>query len=74
MKSPKIYALVEVNPLLSANSKRDACAEQLDTCAEPANACAELPDALRKYADVFSTENAGALPPNREGINLAIKI
>ena len=33
-----------------------------------------LPEALKEYVDVFSSQNAAKLAPNREGIDLAIDI
>jgi transposase InsO family protein len=58
-KGPKVYALVEYNPLLDKTSQ-----EGKD----------DLPKALKEYVDVFSPRNAEQLAPNREGIDLAIEI
>ena len=59
MKGPKVYALVEINALLSQKGKDGGT---------------ELPKCLKKYVDVFSSQNAEKLAPNREGIDLAIKV
>ncbi|EED11580.1 hypothetical protein TSTA_008760, partial [Talaromyces stipitatus ATCC 10500] len=45
IKGPKVYALMEYNPLLNKTSSRDS----KDA----------LPSALREYADVFSPQNEG---------------
>ena len=58
-KGPKVYVLVEYNPLLYGKST---------------NSDGSLPGAIRRYIDVFSPQNANKLPPNREGINLAIEL
>ena len=59
MRGPKVYALMEINALLSQKG---------------VNSGTGLPEALKEYVDVFSSQNAAKLVPNREGIDLAIDI
>lgn len=59
-KGPKVYALLEYNPLLYSTGSTDNENELLST--------------LKEYADVFSSQAAEKLAPNREGVDLAIKI
>ena len=58
-KNPKVYALIEYNSLLRGTRTEDKD---------------ELPEALKEYKDVFLSQNAEKLAPNREGIDLAIKL
>ncbi|EED13485.1 retrovirus polyprotein, putative [Talaromyces stipitatus ATCC 10500] len=60
IKGPKVYALIEYNPLFNKTSGIDS----KDS----------LPSNLKEYADVFSPQNAEKLALNCEGVNLAIKI
>ena len=58
-KGLKVYALVEYNYLLHGGSTNNEKG---------------LPEALRKYIDVFSSQNTKKLTLNRESIDLAIEI